>query len=55
MALVENGRRLILSNDNDFGVDSTVPPSFGIAPKQVPSLPGMTDRTELLFIDLPTP
>jgi hypothetical protein len=53
MVLVDKGRRLVLSNDNDFGVDSTAPPSLNIAPKRVPSQPGTTDRTELLFIDLP--
>jgi hypothetical protein len=51
---VVGGRFLVLSNDDDFGVNSTgnANPPF-VTSKSVPTLPGApADFTQLLFIDL---
>src|SRR5262249_12246567 len=52
LALINGGRTLVLSNDDDFGVVNGATPG-SIAPKAIPTLPGTpADFTQLLFIDL---
>src|SRR5262249_51016113 len=51
LSIIDGGRQLVISNDDDFGITSTDPSSFNIAPKIVPTT-GKADSTELLFIDL---
>jgi hypothetical protein len=53
MALVDGGRTLVMSNDDDFGVNAGAT-TFSVVPKAIPTLPGTpTDFTQLLFVDLP--
>lgn len=49
--LARIGTRLAISNDSDFGIDGTQPPSHAIAPKRVPTT-GKPDRSEVLMVDL---
>jgi hypothetical protein len=51
IALVDGGRRLVLSNDCDFGIAATSPPSARVAPKVVPTT-GAPDFGELLVVDV---
>ena len=52
LAVVDSGRRIVLSNDNDFGVDGTRPPSKRLVAKTIPTPPRETDYTSLLIVDL---
>src|SRR5262249_11488156 len=54
MTLLDGGRRLVLSNDDDFGITNGA--SLGtVATKTLPTYPGNpADFTQLLFIDLTT-
>ena len=51
MALVRGGRSLVLTNDCDFGVAATSPPSAKVAAKIIPTT-GAPDFGELLIVDL---
>jgi hypothetical protein len=52
ISLVDAGRRLVFSNDDDFGVTAG-PTIFSVVPKIIPTLPaGTADFTQLLFVDL---
>src|SRR5262249_41016164 len=52
LALINGGRTLVLSNDDDFGVVNGATPG-SIATKTIPTLPGTpADFTQFLFIDL---
>jgi len=52
MQVIDGGRRLVLSNDDDFGVAPGSTP-FSVVPKVEPAVPGApTDGTQLLFVDL---
>lgn len=51
LALQGGGRRVVLSNDSDFGIDATDPPSHAVAAKTI-STTGAIDTTEVLVVDL---
>jgi hypothetical protein len=51
IALVDGGRRVVLTNDSDFGIMPTTPPSLGIVPKMMaPSHDA--DFGEFMVVDL---
>jgi len=51
IALIDGGKKLVVSDDSDFGVGSTNPVSFGLAAKTLPTT-GEVDYGEILIVDL---
>jgi hypothetical protein len=51
IALIDGGKKLVISDDSDFGIVSTSPVSFGVVSKTVPTT-GALDYGEILIIDL---
>jgi hypothetical protein len=51
IALIDGGKKLVVSDDSDFGILGTNPVSFGITPKILPTT-GEVDYGEIMVIDL---
>ncbi|MGH9847228.1 MAG: HYR domain-containing protein, partial [Blastocatellia bacterium] len=51
IALIDGGKKLVVSNDSDFGILGTSPATFGMMPKISPGT-GEVDYGEILIIDL---